>query len=118
MGAQDNVNVGRFAASFPYRPEDWKSLENDVAEPPNRPQNVVNALLPDKPSPKNLWNLAAPGTDFDFELNLVGLPIPRLAMCQMGGGRCSPRRGIQLNKSKLPKPLQTTNYYGKTFNND
>ena len=39
-GAQDSVNVGRFAASFPYRPEDWKSLENDVAEPPNRPQNV------------------------------------------------------------------------------
>ena len=40
MGAQDNVSLGCFAASFPYRPEDWKSLENGVAEPPNRLQNV------------------------------------------------------------------------------
>ena len=29
-----------FAVFFPYRPEDWKSLENEVAEPQNRPQNV------------------------------------------------------------------------------
>ena len=40
MGAKDIVSIARFAASFPYRPEDWKSLENDVVEPPNQPQNV------------------------------------------------------------------------------
>ena len=36
MGAQDNVIKVCFAASCPYRPEDSKSLENDVAEPSNR----------------------------------------------------------------------------------
>ena len=40
MGAKDSVFKVRFVAFFHYRPEDWKSLENEVAEPQNRPQNV------------------------------------------------------------------------------
>ena len=48
MRAEKNVIKVRlrlpFAASLPYWPEDRKSLENDVAEPPNRPQNVNECI--------------------------------------------------------------------------
>ena len=51
-----------------------------------------------KSSPQNMWNLPAPRTGFDFELTLVGLPLRRPAICQMGGRAVFPPKKYPIIK--------------------